>query len=155
MLVPFPIVKSDCWAKSFPPLTPIIFQNTSNQNFEISILFSIVRKSNNYVSERNPPPLATVRVRNVSNNNCPLLICKVHMERGVCLNFGGGSLDWESEVPLHFGSKLLLGQLTPYPRPLFPNDTRWEFLDFKFVLSSLMDRVARPSKWKQPFRTWM
>jgi hypothetical protein len=39
-IVPFLIVESD-WRATNPP-TPIIPLNTSNQNFEIAILFSVV-----------------------------------------------------------------------------------------------------------------
>jgi hypothetical protein len=39
--VPFSIVESD-WIATNAPLTPTIFPNTSNKNFEIAILFSIV-----------------------------------------------------------------------------------------------------------------
>ena len=38
--MPFLIVESD-WRATSPP-TPIIFPDTSNQNFEIAILFSVV-----------------------------------------------------------------------------------------------------------------
>ena len=42
-----------------PPLTPTISRNTSNQNFEIAILFNVVEKSGNYVFEDdNSPPIA-------------------------------------------------------------------------------------------------
>ena len=40
-LVRFLIVKSD-WRATSPPPTPIIPPNTSNKNFEIAILFSVV-----------------------------------------------------------------------------------------------------------------
>ena len=42
VLVSFLIVESDWRATSPPPTTPIISPNTSNQNFEIAILFSVV-----------------------------------------------------------------------------------------------------------------
>jgi hypothetical protein len=40
-LVPFLIVESDCKATNASSM-PIIFRNTSNQNFEIAILLSVV-----------------------------------------------------------------------------------------------------------------
>jgi hypothetical protein len=40
-LVPFLLVESD-WRTNSPLPTPIIPPNTSNQNFEIAILFSVV-----------------------------------------------------------------------------------------------------------------
>jgi hypothetical protein len=40
-LVPFLIVESD-WKATNTPSTPTISPETSNQNFEISILFSVV-----------------------------------------------------------------------------------------------------------------
>jgi hypothetical protein len=49
-LVPSLIVESD-WRTSNPPLTPTISPNTSNQNFEIAILFNVVERSRNYVFE--------------------------------------------------------------------------------------------------------
>ena len=36
-----------------PPSKPICFPNTSHQNFETAILFSIVERSSNYVSMDN------------------------------------------------------------------------------------------------------
>jgi hypothetical protein len=52
--VPFLIVKTDWRATNLPP-TPTISPNTSNQNFEIAILFNVVEKSGNEVFEDDPP----------------------------------------------------------------------------------------------------
>jgi len=41
-----------------PPPTPTICSNTSNQNFKIAILFNIVERVGNYVSEENNPHTA-------------------------------------------------------------------------------------------------
>ena len=43
------------WLESKKPLTPIISIKTYIQNFEIAILFKIVRQSENYVFEDTPP----------------------------------------------------------------------------------------------------
>ena len=55
--MPFLIVESD-WRITNTPLTPTISPNTSNQNFEIAILFDVVKKSGNYVFEDDTPPTA-------------------------------------------------------------------------------------------------
>jgi hypothetical protein len=47
------------------PLTATISQNTSNQNFEIAILFDVVKKSGNYRFDDDTPPTA-LRKRVVS-----------------------------------------------------------------------------------------
>ena len=52
--VPFLIVESD-WRATNIPLTPAICANTSNQNFEITILFNVVQRSENYVFEDDSP----------------------------------------------------------------------------------------------------
>jgi hypothetical protein len=62
--VPFLIVESD-WVESSPPFTPTISPNTSNQNFEIAILFNVVEWSGNYVFEVDNPSIA-LRSRVVS-----------------------------------------------------------------------------------------
>ena len=41
------IVKKFAGQLATPPLSPIISPNTSNQNFEISIIFSVVKRSDN------------------------------------------------------------------------------------------------------------
>jgi hypothetical protein len=45
-LVPFLIVESD-WGATDHPLTPIFSQKTSNENFEIALLFNVVENSGN------------------------------------------------------------------------------------------------------------
>ena len=62
-LGPFLVVESDYRATS--PLTPTISPNTSNQNFEIAILFNVTESSGNYVFENNNPP-TSLRARVVS-----------------------------------------------------------------------------------------
>jgi hypothetical protein len=42
------IIETDCRIVN-TPLIPTISPNTSNQNFEIAILFDVVKKSGNYV----------------------------------------------------------------------------------------------------------
>jgi hypothetical protein len=54
-LVAFLIVECD-WRATKPSLTPTISPNTSNQNFEIDILFNVVERSGNYVFEDDTPP---------------------------------------------------------------------------------------------------
>ena len=54
-LVTFLIVKSDRKATN-TPYTPTISQNTSNQKFEIAILFNAVESFGNYVLEQDTPP---------------------------------------------------------------------------------------------------
>jgi hypothetical protein len=56
-LVAFLIVESD-WRATKPPVIPIISPNTSNQSFEIDILFDVVQRSRNYVFEDDTPPTA-------------------------------------------------------------------------------------------------
>jgi hypothetical protein len=53
--VPFLIVESD-WRATNAPLTPTIFPNTSNKDFEIAILFHAVQSSGNYTFEQDTPP---------------------------------------------------------------------------------------------------
>ena len=55
-LVPLLIAESD-WRATNPPFMPAISPNTSNQNFEIAILFSDGIRSGNYVFVDNNPPL--------------------------------------------------------------------------------------------------
>ena len=43
------------WLEGKKPLTPIISIKTYLQNFEMAILFKIVRQSENYVFEDTPP----------------------------------------------------------------------------------------------------
>ena len=62
--MPFLIVESD-WKATNTPSTPSIFPNTSNQNFEIAILFNVVESSINYVFEDEKPP-KSLRARVVS-----------------------------------------------------------------------------------------
>ena len=65
-LVPFLTVESN-WRDTYPPPTPTVSLNTFNRNFEISILFSIVERSRDYVFEDdNPPPPTALRARVVS-----------------------------------------------------------------------------------------
>jgi hypothetical protein len=47
--------KSD-WRATKNPLTPSISLNTSNQNFEMAILFNVVESSGNEVFEDDNPP---------------------------------------------------------------------------------------------------
>jgi hypothetical protein len=54
-LVPFLKVESD-WRTTNLPLTFTISPNTSNQNFETSILFKVVESSENYVFKDDKPP---------------------------------------------------------------------------------------------------
>ena len=55
MIVAFLIVKSK-WRTIIPiPTVPFISPNTSNQNFEINNLFSVVEKFRNYVFEDDIP----------------------------------------------------------------------------------------------------
>ena len=42
--------------------TPIISQNTFDQNFDITILFNVVKKFGNYVFEEDPPAAIRVKV---------------------------------------------------------------------------------------------
>jgi hypothetical protein len=51
----FLIVERD-WRATNVPLTPTIFPNTSNQNFEIAILFNVVESSGSYVIEDDNHP---------------------------------------------------------------------------------------------------
>jgi hypothetical protein len=53
--VPFLIVESD-WKATNAPSKPTISPNTSNQNFEIAILFNVVESSGNYIFEQDIPP---------------------------------------------------------------------------------------------------
>ena len=62
--MPFLIVESD-WRATNLPLTPTISPNTSNQNFEIAILFNVVESSGNYVFENDQPSIP-LRARVVS-----------------------------------------------------------------------------------------
>jgi len=54
-LVPFLIVEI-VWRATDPPPKPTISLNTSNQNFEITILFNAFDRSRNYVFKDYPPP---------------------------------------------------------------------------------------------------
>jgi hypothetical protein len=62
------MVESD-WRPINPSLMPIFFPNTSNQNFDIAILFNVVESSGNYVFEddesRDDPidPTSTIPLR--------------------------------------------------------------------------------------------
>jgi hypothetical protein len=44
--VPFLIVEND-WSATNPPLTPTIYPNTSDQNFELATLFNVVKSTGN------------------------------------------------------------------------------------------------------------
>ena len=73
-LVPFLIVESD-WRATSPP-TPIISPNTSNQTFEIAILFSLVDfQIENMFLRRTVPPTLSARVL-----SCALGAYKVFIE---------------------------------------------------------------------------
>ena len=61
-LVPFLIVESD-WKATNTPSTPTIYPNTSNQNFEIAILFNVVESFGNKVfKDDNPLRALSARV---------------------------------------------------------------------------------------------
>ena len=53
-LVPFLIVECD-WKATNTLFTPTISPNTSNQNFDIAILFNVVESSGNYMFEQDTP----------------------------------------------------------------------------------------------------
>jgi phospholipase/lecithinase/hemolysin len=55
--VPFLIVKSD-WRKTNTSPTSTISPSTSNENFEMPILFNVVEKSGNYFFEDEIHPTA-------------------------------------------------------------------------------------------------
>ena len=87
-LVFFLIFKRD-W-RATPPLT-INSQHTSNQSFEIAILFSVVEESGNYVFENdNPLPFRTLSARVV--NYAPRAYTDFYGKDGF-INSGRGSLD--------------------------------------------------------------
>ena len=52
------LVGSEMCIRDSPPTKPIIFPNTSNQNFEITILFNVFERSGNYVfkDKKSPHP---------------------------------------------------------------------------------------------------
>ena len=52
--MPFLIVESD-WKATNTPYTPNISPNTSNQNFDIAVLFNAVDNSGNYMFEQDTP----------------------------------------------------------------------------------------------------
>ena len=54
--MPLFIVESDLEGNYPPPPMPIISPNTSDHNFEIAILFSVVERSGNSVFEGDNPP---------------------------------------------------------------------------------------------------
>jgi hypothetical protein len=60
----FLIVESD-WKATHAPSTPTNYANTSNQHFEIAILFKVVERSRNYIFKDITPPTALL-VRLVS-----------------------------------------------------------------------------------------
>jgi hypothetical protein len=55
------MVKSD-WSITNTSLTPTISPNTSNQNFEIVILFNVIKKSGNVFADDTPPTAFSARV---------------------------------------------------------------------------------------------
>jgi hypothetical protein len=55
--VPILIVESD-WRATNPTLPPTIYPNTSNQHFEIAILFNVVERHGNHVFEDDKPSTA-------------------------------------------------------------------------------------------------
>ena len=75
----FLIVTSD-WTATSPHSMHTISPNTSNQNFEIALLFNIVERFRNYVFEALFYALGAYKVFFYRKNGCT--------------NFGGGSLDW-------------------------------------------------------------
>ena len=54
-LVPLLIVESD-WMATNPLPTPTLFPNTSNQNFQLTVLFNVVERSGNHVFEDDNSP---------------------------------------------------------------------------------------------------
>jgi hypothetical protein len=56
-LVPYLIAETD-WKAINTLCTPTISPNTSNQNFEIAIVFKVVERSGNYVFGEEIPPTA-------------------------------------------------------------------------------------------------
>ena len=60
-LVHLLIAKSD-FRGTIPPHTLIISPNTSNQSLKIGILFSVVKRSKNYVFDDDIPPAIRARV---------------------------------------------------------------------------------------------
>jgi len=70
---------------------PTISPNTFNQNFEIAILFNVVKRPENYVFENDNPTTAL----GASALSYALAVFKVCIERVSDREiFGGGSLDW-------------------------------------------------------------
>ena len=55
-LVTFLIVESD-WKATNTPSTSTVYPNTSNQKFEIAILFNAIEYSGNYICEHFPHSL--------------------------------------------------------------------------------------------------
>jgi hypothetical protein len=62
--VPFLVVEND-WRITITPLTTTISPNTYNKNFEIAILFDVVKTSINYAFEDDTAP-KDLRARVVS-----------------------------------------------------------------------------------------
>ena len=65
VVVPFLIVESD-WSANSPLPTPTISPNTSNQNFDIPVLFSVVDFQVENIFLRRIPPPTTLRARGLS-----------------------------------------------------------------------------------------
>jgi hypothetical protein len=64
--VVFLILKTDLRATIPPPSHNNHFPKTSNQNFEVAILFSVVKRTGNYVFEDDTPTITALRARVVS-----------------------------------------------------------------------------------------
>jgi len=77
-LVPLLIVIKSYWRGTNSPHMPTISPNKSNRNFEIAILFSVVKRSRNYVFEVDKSHPATLGERVLSYALAPY---KVFIER--------------------------------------------------------------------------
>ena len=89
------------WKATRPPPTLIFFPKSPGENFEIAILFSIVKKSNNYVFEDDLIPHRPGR-RAASCELCPMFVYSIYYwevyRRFRGDFFGGGSREgvtWE------------------------------------------------------------
>ena len=87
-LVPFLIVESE---GNQNPSHVSISSKTSNQNFQIAILFNVVKRSGNYVLKNETPFLHSPQGRGCKL--CPGGIQGL-CRKGDRINFGEGSLDW-------------------------------------------------------------
>ena len=97
--MPFLIVES-IWSAINAPLTFTISPNTSNTNFEISISFNVIERSESHVIEDDsPPPPTSLRAREV-------LSLKFRLQQKCLVPFLRVTRDWRagspSLKPIHF-----------------------------------------------------